>query len=344
MAIPDLYFSLAPTELLIYRSDRYGGEGFGVSLKDFAPEDIALLLRLYNSIKKIYDLWLYMREQPNYRLISDQLIKEFGSDELRFGVQAIGSATYAAGEPSPLLRKVAHDVRGGALSVLVGLATFLKLYPQLDEETIRQAITMARDHAKLMRNAIEDIDPMVRAADESTKIHPISDFVNKWRNLNFDIAGKSVLVQVNCTFEGNITSRCLETSAIDRILYNYINNAARFTTDNQVRLVILPVGEGLVRWVVQNTIAPQQKLWLQENVGDNLGRLFEGGITRGGHGLGLSSCADFVAASFGTETIQEALQGGYLGAKIIESQYYAWFHWPAYVTSDPAEPVCDCAD
>ena len=154
MTTPDLYFSLAPTELLIYRSDRYGGEGFGVSLREFAPEDVALLLRLYNSIKKIYDLWLYMREQPNYKLIGDQLIKEFGSDELRFGVQAIGSATYAVGEPSPLLRKVAHDVRGGALSVLVGLATFMKLYPQLDEETISQAITMARDHAKLMRNAI----------------------------------------------------------------------------------------------------------------------------------------------------------------------------------------------
>jgi signal transduction histidine kinase len=344
MTISDLYFSLAPTDLLIYRSDRYGGEGFGVSLQDFAPEDISLLIGLYGSIKKIYDLWLYMREQPNYELIGDQLIKEFGSDELRIGVQAIGSATYAIRDPSPLARKVMHDVRGGALSVLVGLATFLKVYPEPDEETIYQAITMARDHAKLMRNAIEDIDLLVRAADESAKIHPISDFVNKWQNLSFDIANKPVLVQVSCSFEGNITSRCLETSSIDRILYNYINNAARFTTDNKVSLTIFPVGDGLVRWVAQNTLAPQQKLWLQENVGDNLGRLFEGGITRGGHGLGLSSCADFVAASFGTETIQEAIQEGYLGAKIIDDQYYAWFHWPAYVASDPNEPICECAD
>jgi len=344
MVISDLYFSLAPTDLLIYRSDRYRGEGFGVSLRDFAPEDVALLIRLYGSIKKIYDLWLYMREQPNYKLIGDQLIKEFGSDELRIGLQAIGSATYAIQEPSALVRKVIHDVRGGALSVLVGLATFLKLYPELDAETIHQAITMARDHAKLMRNAIEDIDLRVRAADESAKIHPISDFVNKWNNLSFKIASKPVLVQVTCSFEGNITSRCLETSAIDRILYNYINNAARFTTDNKVRLLIFPVGEGLVRWVVQNSLAEQQKLWLQENVGDNLGRLFEGGITRGGHGLGLSSCADFVAASFGTETIQEAIQSGLLGAKVLDDQYYAWFHWPAYTASGPAEPLCECAD
>lgn len=344
MEISETYFSLAPTDLLVYREDRYRGEGFGVSLRDFAPEDVALLIRLYQDIKEIYDLWLYMRDQPNYTLIGAQLVKQFGSDELLMSVQTIGAATYAVQTPSPVVRKVIHDIRGGALSVLVGLATFLKVIPAVDEETIHQAVTMAHDHAKLMRNALEDIDPLVRAADESTKIHPISGFVNKWRNLSFEIANKPVVVHVTCTFEGNITSRCLETSAIDRILYNYINNAARFTTDNQVSLFIFPLGSRLVRWVVQNTISPQQKLWLQENVGDNLGRLFEGGITRDGHGLGLSSCADFVAASFGTETIQKAIEQHYLGAKIIGDQYYAWFHWPAYEASDSAEPACECVD
>ncbi|GAB4443228.1 MAG: ATP-binding protein [Anaerolineae bacterium] len=341
MPIPDALQRLAPTDLIIYRKSRYEGGGFNVSLRDFAPEDAALILRLYSSIKKIYDLWLYMKDEPNYPLISEQLVKEFGSDQFRISAQAIGAATYTVQEPSPLMRKVMHDIRGGALTVLVGLSSFLKMMPD-HVPTIEQCLTMVRDHAKLMRNAIEDIDPMVRMADESVKVHPISDFVNKWQNLGFEIAGKKVVVTVESSFTGNITSRCLETSAIDRILYNYINNAARFTADNRVGLTIFAVNDDLVRWVVQNSITPEQRQWLAGNVGDDLGRLFKGGLTRGGHGLGLSSCTDFVAASFGVEP-DYAIEKGYLGARLVDDHFCGWFHWPAYMARADEE-VCECAD
>lgn len=342
MTIPQELLALAPEDLINYRSTRYEGDGFNVTLKDFVPEDAALLIRLYNTVRKIYDLWLYMKDTPNYELVGQQIMKDLGSDQFRISVQAIGSATYDLQEPSPLMRKVLHDIRGGALSVLIGLATLLELNDIPDDTTyIKQAITMARDHAKMMRNAIEDIDPVVRQADESIKVHSISEFVDKWRDLNFEIAKKSIKIEVNCTFEGNITNRCLETSAIDRILYNYINNAARFTADNRVYLTIFPMGDNLVRWVVQNSILERQKLWLKENVGDNLGALFQGGITRGGHGIGLSNCADFVAATFGTNDPDEAIEKKYLGAQIIDDQYYAWFHWPAYIAK-PDDAFCEC--
>lgn len=342
MTISNVLYDLAPENLTNYRLARYEGDGFNVTLKRFVPEDAALIIRLYNTVKKIYDLWLYMKDNPNYQLIGNQLVKDFGSDQFRTSVQAIGSATYDLQEPSPLLRKVLHDIRGGALSVLVGLATMVDLEKVQDDTTyIKQSITMARDHAKLMRNAIEDIDTIVRQADESIKVHPISDFVSKWSGLSFEVADKSVEIEVTCTFEGDITNRCLETSAIDRILYNYINNAARFTTDNRVRLTIFPVGDGLVRWVVQNPISGRQKRWLAENVGEALGDLFRGGITRGGHGIGLSNCADFVAATFGVDDPDEAIEEKYLGARVIGDQYYAWFHWPAYI-AEPDDPICEC--
>ena len=54
-----------------------------------------------------------------------------------------------------------------------------------------------------------------------------------------------------------------------------------------------------------------------------------GGITRGGHGIGLSSCTDFVAASFGTPP-QNAIGEKYVGAKVVDDTYYTWFHWPIY--------------
>lgn len=342
MEIPETMLQLAPQDLENYRQDRYGGGGFSVTLRNFTPEDAALLIRLYSTIKKIYDLWLYMKDEPNYELMESQIVKELGSEQFRTSVQAIGSSTYDLYEPSPLLRKVIHDIRGGALSVLVGLATMLKMYPS-NGVSIHQAITMARDHAKLMRNAIEDIDPVVRLADESIKVHPIREFVDKWQGLSFEIAKKPVAIQVNCAFDGNVTNRCLETSAVDRILYNYVNNAARFTADNRVIITIFSVRLGLVRWVVQNLISERHKQWLHENIGADLRPLFRGGITRGGHGIGLSNCTDFVAASFGIESNEEALEKKYLGAKVIDDQYYAWFHWPAFV-AEKDEPICNCAE
>lgn len=116
-------------------------------------------------------------------------------------------------------------------------------------------VFFARDHAKMMRNAILDIDPVIRAADESAKIHHIDDFVKKWNNAHINLTDKDVTIKVESDFNGFITNRCLETSAIDRILYNFINNAARFYDDNVVKLNIIQVKNGLVRWVVSNKIS-----------------------------------------------------------------------------------------
>ena len=84
----------------------------------------------------------------------------------------------------------------------------------------------------------------------------------------------------------------------------------------------------------------EQERWLNEATDSNLTRLFMGGLTRGGHGLGLSSCTDFVVASFGI-TPEQALDEGYLGAKVIDQRYLAWFHWPTYEPL-PTDAICNC--
>jgi hypothetical protein len=343
MTIPERLYALAPTELGIYRQQRYDGGGFGVRLNQFAPEDVSLIIQLYHAVKRIYDLWLYMRDAPNYDLLGQQIITQFGSDQFLTSVQAIGSATYAATPPSPLLRKVVHDIRSGGLTTLTGTVYLLReAAPAHFQEDVQTAVLVARDHAKLMRNAIIDLDPTVRQADESLKVHFIDDFVKKWHGAAFKVAEKSIRVQVACTFEGSVTNRCLETSAIDRILYNYINNAARFSADGRVDLTIFPISDSLVRWVVVNPITSQQQAWLAGATGSDLKKLFTGGLTRGGHGLGLANCTDFVAASFGLAP-EQALEQGYLGAHLIDRDYHAWFHWPAYHPSpQQAEAACDC--
>ncbi len=337
---------LAPADLQIHRKDRYDGSGFDITLSQFAPEDVSLIIQLYHAVKRAYDLWLYMVDSPNFKLLRQQIVSQFGSEQFLSSARSIGAATYALGNFTPALRKIIHDIRGGALVILAGYASFVKAAGKDEsiEEDIRTAILMARDHAKLMRNAIVDLDPAVRQADESVKIHYITDFVKKWHGSIYKIADKAVDISVDCTFAGSITNRCLETSAIDRVLYNIVNNAARFAADNKIILTIFPVGEALVRWVVENAITSEHEAWLNDVTGSDLSRLFFGGLTRGGHGIGLSGCADFVAAGFGLSP-EEAITHGYLGARIIDARYYAWFHWPVYKSeTSNNEPVCECSD
>lgn len=337
----EIYRALASTDLKNNRSSRYDGGGFSVSLNDMVPEDVSLVLRLYQSLKGIYDLWLYMGETPNYQLLRTNL-KQFCTTEFIMAARAIGVATYNLDNPPPELRKACHDIRGGALSSLAGYAKLIPRLPE-DDNLVRKAVFLARDHAKMMRNILPDLDTAIRAADESVKLHSIHEFIDKWHEITVEIGSKRVRVLAESDFECYITNRCLESSAVDRILYNYINNAIRFSAKEYVRLTVIPIDNSLTRWVVENELTDRQKAWLQETLGNDLSRLFQGGYTQGGQGIGLSSCSDLVAASFGVSP-REAIEGEYLGAKVFDNTYYAWFHWPIYMSEDENEPICDCRE
>ncbi len=333
------YLSLAPLDIRSTRPDRYAGGGFDMTLDQLAAEDVALIRQVYGAVKRMYDLWLYMSGTPNYRLLREELAL-FAQKSFLREAQRIGTHTRTR---STQVAKVVHDIRGGGLTSLTGYAQLIPRMQGIDDEQfIRQAVFLARDHAKMMRNAIPELDPIFREADEGMKLHHIDEFVAKWRGFVFQLSDRAVAVTADSAFEGFITNRCLETSAVDRILYNYINNAARFAASGEVQLTILPVNGGTVtRWVVENELYQDQYAWLKETLDLNLEPLFAGGYTRGGSGIGLSNCSDFVAASFGVEP-DTAVSEKYLGAAVNGLTYYAWFHWPAYVPESADEPVCDC--
>jgi K+-sensing histidine kinase KdpD len=335
---------LAPTELSSARDQRYDGSGFDVSLERFSPSDQANLRIIYETVKKAYELWLYMREAPNHDLMARHLATQFHHPDFINAFRSLGAPDDHETELPKDLRKVLHDVRGGALVGLNGYASLLDAGDPSAEERMawtESAVLMARDHAKLMRNALVDIDPLVREADEGLKVHYIDDFVRKWQGARLQNRGQNATVSVQCDFEGSITNRCLETSAIDRVLYNYLNNATRFTADERVELIITPINDALVRWVVTNPVSSDQFDWLQEHQRSSFRSLFEGGLTRGGQGIGLSNCVDFVAKSCG-RTPAEALDAGYLGAALIGNVYHAWFHWPSFQPGDETLPDCAC--
>lgn len=326
--IPGQLYELAPVTLESNRSIRFDGSGYEVPLDQFATRDQELLDCIYIAINGLPLLWNSMRHNPDYPLL-EAYIKRAGEQALMDDAHCLGEATRSSGIMTPTIRKAVHDIRGGGLTVFLGTAELLSMMPG-NRERIRRCVDAARDHAKIMRNLLPDIDPVVRAADEATKAHGIEHFTSKWDGMATQGPTGPVSVSVQCTFEGAISARCLETSSIDRVVYNYVNNAVRFAAGQAVTLWVFPVSGGLTRWVVQNAIATDQADFLRQNAGTRFEQLFAGGVTRGGSGIGLANCAEIVADCFGIPSPVQAVRSGYIGATTQDNQYYSWFHWPAY--------------
>lgn len=323
--VPRALVELAPTALPRDREDRFAGEGFAVSMDVFADPDRRKIRRVYERCEGLYQAWLEERQDGVWPEVEDRLA-EFRDPTFVEEVKTLGRATLAD-SPEPEARKVLHDVRSGGLTGLVAQAEMAATTDAL--ELVQEAVLLARDHAKMMRQAVVDVDPAGRREDEQEKRHTMEDVARKWSRVRYRVAGASAEVQVDCRYEGGLASRCLEAAAVDRILYNLINNATRFATDGRVELHIFAVGDD-IRFVVANAVDEEHLGWLLERTEGDLGQLFRGGITRGGHGIGLTSCAGLVAAAYGQYGPREAVENGYLGARVLDGVFHAWFHWPAW--------------
>lgn len=323
-----------PSGLRNLRTQRYRGEDFDIALASLSAIDQAHVRVVYDHAKTLHSRWVAMRDAPDWDALR-QLVANVLRAPFADAAKAMGRDTMAACQDEAIrqaLGKVLHDLRGGAL-------TPLQLYARMaewdtDPLHLRSAAFLARDQAKIMRNILPDLDPAVRRADEAEKPHFMHAVVEKWDGFQFERGDQEPgHVRVACGYTGLLASCCLEASAVDRIVYNYVNNAMRFTTGDTIHLAIAPVGADAVRWVVANPIAPDQAEWLQQNTKGDMAQLFRGGLTRGGTGVGLSNCADFVAAAFGLPDIDIALDGRYLGAAVEDGWYLAWAHWPSLYAS-----------
>jgi signal transduction histidine kinase len=321
--------ALAPREVAPLRALRYRGEGFTVPLGDFRPEDAAVLQQLYTAVNGCYRTWLRLGQpEPLGHPEMMTALTGLAAPALRQAIGRLGSTSYA-GHPHELaVRKTLHDVRGGALTALLGFAHLLVVLPA-EAQRARAVLYYARDHAKIMRHAIPDLDPAARLADEQERAHDVAGLVAPLQQGDWRLEERRVALELQIEYEGNLTSCCQEVAAVDRVLYNFLNNAMRFTADDRVGLAILPLG-GAVRLVVANRLTPGQIAWTTEKTGGDFGRLFLGGITHGGQGIGLSTCADIVGAAFGVPERAEVVRRQLIGARLVEQTWCAWFHWPTW--------------
>ena len=282
---------------------------------------------MYEAIKRLYGSLLHFAQT---RQISAD---EVGSLQQRPELDQIVTDSRLIGSDEslePLLRSIIHDLRGGSLLALLVSLQLLEPGKSTADDVLR-IFFYARDHLKMMRNGIPEIDPIQTELDRGPRPHAVSLLREKWDNAHFAFGGTVNQVVLDCTFDGNISNRCMEFSALDRVIYNLMNNAARYAIDHAIGMSIFLPGQensSNVRFVVQNEITAQQAARISELTGGNPSRLLAGGLTTGGNGLGLAICADFVAHAFGLPSIASAVTGNYVGATIIDSKFVIWFHWP----------------
>jgi signal transduction histidine kinase len=328
LAAEQLY-DLAPPAIASYRSLRYDGGAMGATLADFPPADRDLLGRIYAGLQATFAL---LRDEGP---AGEQLVSRLGQlyadtwEPLLPAVRNLGAAIPIE-QVTPRLGQIIHDVKGGAFQALVMHLQLIGLGITSQEE-LHRVYFLARDQLKIMRNALPEIDPAGTARDEEQRLHAVELLTEKWNRSQHRLAARAATVEVDCRFSGAIAERCLEFSALDRVIYNLVNNAVAHSADGRVALAILPLPADQprhIRIAVANAVSPEQRRALEARFPTGPGQLFHGGFSTTGSGLGLRICADFVCNAYGLASVDQGLAEGHLGVAFLAGQFVAWVHWP----------------
>ncbi len=320
---------LAPLAIENRHGERYRGDTVTVSLTQIPEADTARLRLLYMFLLRVKQVSGAHVADGARGIVPLQQTLQIDFETVSEAVAQIG-AQLAAEHVDADVRKALHDIRGGSLMALMMHLDIVR-EGEAEGGDLERIFILTRDHLKMMRNAIYDLDPERYAADLETKEHAIELLREKWSSVAYRIAGGYVQVHFHCEFDGAISERCMEFSALDRVLYNFVNNAARFATDGRVDIVVTPLSAATdthLRFAVINGVSANQVQTLRTRFPTGLSELYRGGFTTGGHGIGLRIVGDFVTHAYGRESLDRSLDDELLGATLIDSHFVAWFHWP----------------
>jgi hypothetical protein len=322
-------YDLAPTNLPNCRVRRYHGDDLCLPMAAFASEDSSRLRRLYDFLQEL--LVTLAASSPDIRPTPAlvDLLERTSPDELVALASSFGRESYAA-DPSPRMAKTIHDLRGGGLTPLLAQLQ-LAQWGGLEKAPLNSLYFLTRDHLKIMRNALLGLDDEQREEDLRPKLHGTDLIVQKWHGASLPNHGRAIRLSVECRQRTAISECCVEFGALDRILYNLMNNACRHAASDEIRLVLLPVpdaeGDNL-RFVLLNEVGTKDLAFLKQT---NLDTLFDERTSTTGSGYGLPIVKEFVTNAFGLEQESEAVTRGYLGARLLGSAFAVWFHWPRIV-------------
>lgn len=320
--------ALAPCDLPLLRHDPFVRSVSSVSMQAL-PDDVQpVVRRLYDTLLAVFSRFDQTRH-INHRELR-QFLHEAGWHDLINVLRGISLSRH-----DPVLGQVIHDIRGGSLQALA-LQLQLLEYDQTQPVDVERIYLLTRDHLKIMRNCVPDLDPVRTARDIELRAHGVDLLLEKWQHADYRLPNGTAQVVVDARYNGVVADRCVEFSALDRVIYNLINNATRHSADHRVMVGIYPLFEcssQSLRFVVANRIDPLQRSAIEQRFGQHWSDLFRGGFTFSsdgskGHGFGLAICAELVANAYGLPNGPAAIAGNYVGALPHGDLFVAWFHWP----------------
>jgi hypothetical protein len=314
---------LAPQELPSYRTLRYLGDDLCISLQSFTSADQGEILWLYSFLQRLFAATASGLHP--HRSSVGALLEEVSVDELLTRTRSLGIASHQA-NPSQRLVEAVHDLRGGALTALLGHLQLFLLDPTIPLEPIS---FLTRDHLKIMRNVLVGLDDLKREDDLLPKMHSTDLIVEKWDGAIWNHDGREICLKVNCVRSTAIASCCVEFGALDRILYNLLNQCSRRSTDGTIELTILPIPEDSahsLRFVVLNPATVTDPA-LRPGEADAMvssarSKFSDDAATE------LAITAEFVSNAYGLAGPQAAFTEGYVGYRLLQDQSVSWFHWP----------------
>jgi signal transduction histidine kinase len=319
------FHDLAPSELRNFRPRRYLGDDQCLAMEALTETDAETIRWIYTTLQELFET---VRHESDAEKLAglQRFAATHDAEDFVTRVLPLGKASYAA-NPHPRVAKTMHDVRGGGLTPLLARLQLAQIVGP-DPDTARSLFFLTRDHLKIMRNALLGLDDKRRNEDLLPKLHGTDLIVQKWDGAVIQQAGRELQIRVQCPEHVDISECCVEFGALDRILYNLLNNACRHSSGETIELVIFRIpdaqGENL-RFVLQNHVTEADAAHL---AGAELRNLFEEGVSTTGSGYGLAVVTDFVANAFGLTTPAAALDGQYLGARLLAQEFAVWFHWP----------------
>ncbi len=322
--------SLAPPHFRKLGRTRYLGNDERVTTGFFAPEDQKLLHRIYGALQALLQLLAQDRESglDSHRGTAEFILTSTYS-ELIEDAADLGHATLKK-KSDPRTARILHDLRGGAFQALSFRLQLFAVAPR-ERKGLRNLFFLARDHLKIMRHCVQDLDPVQFKHDARRRHHDAKVLVEKWDGAEFHRAEGPAQVRLKSTYEGHLCESCLEMCTLDRVIYNVVNNAAHHSADGVVDFYMVPIPARKtenVRFVVVNKITEAHQQVLQSHFPQDFSGLFDGNFSTTEGGMGLPICADFCARAYGVDDFETAKREGYFGARTIRDSYVAWFHWP----------------
>lgn len=322
-------YELAPRSLHSLRTARYAGEGSDVPLATFPAAAQTAIQHVYAALIELLDLTRPgPTNGPTFEQIG-QFVREQNWNMQMTALRSIGIDPANTANTS-VVGQVLHDLRGGSLQ---SVSMYLQMIDLgiLDLISLERIFLLTRDHLKIMRNCIPDLDPERYARDLADRAHGVKLILDKWHEVHYQLPGSDAQIIVDCQYEGTVADRCVEFAALDRVIYNLMNNATRFAIDGHVYLMITPLpgpGEASLRFVIANHIDHAQYAALQERFDNQWESLFHGGFTTGGNGIGMSVCAEIISNAYGLPSATQAVSERYVGASPLADTFVVWFHWP----------------